>query len=710
MRLSEVMGAAPAAPQGQRMRLSDVMAPTPAQDLQDVKDRLGYDYSPTGGTLDNLLSGIGSGLTSTGLGVAELMGKIGGSNPVGTSALRAMGIPAMNLSPEQQAQIAAAIEAQKKQDAPLLETTAGKVGQIGGEIAASLPVGGTASLPVRGAGYLANTGRAALTGALGGAVGGAMQPVGEGDYAAEKAKQVGSGAAVGGITGGALNNAGALIERLWPGNAIPQLLNTIGSKANKSEIAQSGERLAQETGVMLTPGQVSGGKAANFAENAARQSIFSMEKALASDRVRVQQLSDYVDRVANGVSASDVSPTMAGQQVQGAARNAIRQLEEWRGKTANEDFGRIRQMTRGQASIQPTNTNQLLQEIMQENAGIGTPGGDALANFARKQLANVDPKAVAAAKAMASDASNPETGQLAAQAAKMTSPAQGNLDKLMQLRSYLSKVAGGQAKISGEGQDRRYAAMLLKSIDDDIEAAGEQIGGDLGGALKLANQRYREASQQIDSIKASPLRQVLGDEIAGALQSGQFNTVAPETVMQRLASMKPTEIGIVRGMLETDQPQAWSAFKRGFIEMALEKARTFPPSAGVNTPVLQPNVLAKALGDAKQIEAIFKPGEVSQIMNVVEAAKRLGDKTGYNFSGSGPMIQVLDIGKKLASLGTGALSSLSEVGGLRSVATMMSNADGRAMFMELSRLPPNSERARNLAARLAGLLAAEDQN
>lgn len=573
----------------------------------------------------------------------------------------------------------AAAQQQEYQRGGLGDTWSGKIGNVVGGAAATAPlmmVGGPAT------GFLAKTGQAAMMGA---AQAGATMPVVDGDFLTQKLKQMGIGAGAGAAGSTVLQGLGRAAEAVLPSNATAWILNKVAGGANKSPTAAEGERLAQQTGVMLTPAQVSGSKSMTAAENAARQSIFSRELANQGDQARVAQLADYFDRTADGITKSAASPAIAGQQIQAATRGVVSKLENMRAETAGRDFGAIRALTKGQASIVPQNANDALQGMVADFEGIGTPSADAIANFARRQLANV----------------NPSTGAGA--------PAMGNLDKLMQLRSYLSKVAGGQAKISGDNVDRMLSAKLLGAIDQDIESGAQQIGGDLGGMLSQANQRYRAFSQQIDSVKASPLGKILGEDMAGAIQSGGFNTLAPETVIDRLSKLTPTHLGVVRGMLEKENPEAWQVFKRSLLESALEKAKQFPASEGANTAVLRPNVLIKSLGDSAQLRAVFSPQELSQITAGLDVARRLSDKTGYNFSGTASQAEALSMMNSLKDMSLkGAASVGGQALGTRKIAQLMTDANGRAALLKLSRLPPQSNEARRLAAQIAALVGVQD--
>lgn len=88
----------------------------------------------------------------------------------------------------------------------------------------------------------------------------------------------------------------------------------------------------------------------------------------------------------------------------------------------------------------------------------------------------------------------------------------------------------------------------------------------------------------------------------------------------------------------------------------------------------------------------------------------LGDKFGANFSGTGPYAEVVQASTgfvdaiKNASL-RGIAGAASPVIGLRGVARMMLNSDGRRGLIELAKLPPGSKQANDLAAYLASVAA-----
>jgi hypothetical protein len=185
--------------------------------LEQAAQPAAREYDPTTdmSAVERFLAGIGSGMTKVGRRVGNLAVKSMNYSPLGGALSKLRGedffVPVGAISDE-------AIAEQKALDAPLSDTTGGKVGQFVGELAATLPAG-FAATPVRGAGaaYRAAGGTNALTraltsrpaaAALEGAVGAAMSSdVGD----------LGGDAAMGAGLSGALSALGGVGGRLTRG-------------------------------------------------------------------------------------------------------------------------------------------------------------------------------------------------------------------------------------------------------------------------------------------------------------------------------------------------------------------------------------------------------------------------------------------------------------------------------------------------------------
>jgi len=711
------------------------------------------------------LAGYGRGVASLGEGLKQ----------AGMHAGGAMGLIDPKDVSDYDRQIA---EEAQLYNRDLGQTGAGQVGNFLGQAVTTLPLGGPAA---KGAGIFASAGRTALQGATVGA----LQPVEEvrqpqslsdlvegtpaqgEDYGRAKLGQAALGAAIGGGSNLALRGLGAVAEaaqnlptlrfRAKAGTPVVEAVNAPAPTAevqpaaitNPSDFAEAqtqaadqaakasntpanaardfiaeSDQLSKETGVPLTPGQSTGSKGLMQMEQTARQSGKTADQVFAQDKAATQALDDYITRVTNNVSKNAATPEETGDLVRTALNKKVASLDAARRAQASTDYGAVRDLTNGAANIEPQNANAELQKIVSDYEGVGSPGADSLVRFAKKQLANIDPNAKAAVdnpSGLVDARGNLLTSPAdAAASASATAPAQGNLDKLIQLRSYLSKVAGGQAKISGDNVDRKLAAQLLGAIDNDMLSA-QGVGGKVGDALKTANANYRNASQQIDYVKQSPLGKLLGQEVTNG--GDTFNTIPPEKLISRLKTMQTSQVSTTRALMQDSAPDAWQQAKRTIIENALEQARTTPVSKGANPLAIQPGEFVRAIYGGSTPKAIangqawakamFDPGELADIQKAVGVAKRLGDMTGYNASGTAPMLEqgLTDIATKAAmgskiGMAQKAVGLANDFFASKRLAAAMADPNGRKALLQLQKLPPESAKARELTSYLATLAPA----
>ena len=555
---------------------------------------------------------------------------------------------------------------------------------------------------------------------------------GAGAQEVAKASGVGEGGQLAaGIAGGLLPAGGStLVETLNPSNATARLVNAFAKKANAGPLAKEGEAVAQKTGIEFTPAQVNADPSMTMAENMARQSIFSRSTVAEGDRKRVGQLVTHLEKTLDGISKSGASPDIAGKQVQNAAKNVIKRIEDTRHKVASEDFGKVDRLVAGAPTVKAKSFDSTLASLIEENSVAPKGSGqraiaDALTDLRGSHLRPSGGHGHGAPKpnegvTRAPRAAEPSlilgpNGKPAFVTPGETGPQLRSLrmSDLLKTRRYLSQVAGGAATLAGatdKPMQKRAAAMLLKALDDDIENSAGEIGGEVGAALSKANKNYKAFSDQLEAVEKSPLRSILGEDLAGAVETGSFNTVAPEKVMAKLSGMTPTELGITRKLLERDNPEAWATFKRGYLESAIEKAKEMPSSMGVNTPIMRPNAFVKNVGDQKKLEAIYSPAEVSEINAAVNASRRLGDSTGYNFSGTAPANEALGFMNKVAA---GGLKGIAQVAGMalgtKKLAKLMNDNKGRAALMEITRVSPTSARYKELAAQIGVIAGAGDE-
>jgi len=634
------------------------------------------------GFLENLISGYGRSLPnlyqggkqalvdalagSTGLG-ADLWGDVGGQTLA--DGRRSVADYFRGLSTDLQQET----NQERKDSQALTGSWGGALGGLIGDVAA------------RGA----TLGRAVSQAAIGGAAQGAIQPV------AKDGERL-TNTAVGGALGGGLAGAGrgvmAAAENVLPANVTARGINFFQNRSNQEQFAADGEALARRTGIDLTPGMVSGSRAQTGAENMARQSIFSADTAFQADERIANQAIGNVNRIMDRISPDAVSPQAIGDRMQRTVREAVDGIAENRERVAAQQFGQIRRMVGDAPIVDYANTRNTLRDIVNEYTDVVGADARRIRTQAQRLLDEIGER-----NGFTLDAARRARG------------------------SYGRAARGGEDIFSNVNRDvnRRIAGRMYAAMSDDLDAAGARLG-DLAGfgadlpvpagttatrpseMLRQANDDYRRHSDLLKAVQMSPLRRLLGDEI-NVDDFMTVNTLPPETVIARIGSMKPSELGMVRDFMERNSPETWQQYKRMIVEDALGEAQSAPASAGARTLPFNATGFVRALGGDKpdkvaRLQQIFGEGEMAEIMDAMQAARRMGDKFGANFSGTGPYQEVAQALRNFSV--QGLATTAGTAAGFNRVARMMLDSDGRRAVIELARLPPGSRRANDLAAYL----------
>lgn len=164
------------------------------------------------GTYDKIMAGIGRGATDVGQAIKQL-GNAAQTVPIpmaGFGGLNALDPRLQEAMQKRNAQYNQEVASENQLfDEGLGQTSEGFAGRIGGNIAATAPLALVGGVP-------ATLGQMVRTGAVQGALGGALTPVttGEADIGADKALQVGGGAAAGAILGSILRGGQVTVGKV----------------------------------------------------------------------------------------------------------------------------------------------------------------------------------------------------------------------------------------------------------------------------------------------------------------------------------------------------------------------------------------------------------------------------------------------------------------------------------------------------------------
>ena len=529
------------------------------------------------------------------------------------------------------------------------------VGQFVGNVTGMLAPGGAGVKAVRAGTTIGRSG-GILEAIAGGAAEGATMPVTGDSYATDKAIQVGGTAALsGGVATGikAATRGGEGVANL--GRNAENLPGQLSMRQVRqgSEMATEGQRLANEFDVPLTPGQSSDSATLKFLEQRARQSWLSKEAALEGDTFRANKMKEAIEK-----QAGDVNSETFAQRLQANTTSFVRGLAKRRSQNGRAMYGEIDRVAAGQKVVQPNAFYDELLAIVEE-AGTQEGGDVAKAAMqAKKILANIDKQG----------------GYSATEA-------------LGRLQSYSPYSKGSVFDDVGKGYDSVLKRRMYGALLEDMSAA-ESAGGNVGEMVKRANAAWRKASENIDSVHKSALGKMVGEDVASDLFN--FNTIAPEQLMDKLSRMRPSQARALTSFLEDNMPDMLPQLRGAILKDAVDASMEMAATAGAKAEFNAGNFLralgltgGKRGGEAtSRLQAYFGGADSPDwktMSDLIQLSRRIADVSGKNFSDTASANQFFDVirrglsgpGNFLGALGGTAL----EGAGLKRITQSMNPTD-----------------------------------
>lgn len=543
------------------------------------------------------------------------------------------------------------------------DSNAAGIGRIAGQVAGTAPAGGL--------GWGAKTvGAAAKTGALQGAIGGLVQTDADGDddYFGDKVTQVGLGTVGGaGLGAGGKKVADKIVDAInlprRAANAVIAPQAQPGPTTQAQRIVsgspvqiRKGDRTAQSTGIDLSPGQRSGGKAATMLENIARGSVWTRDTMFTGDFARARQMLNAINRTARSISPDAPSPEGFAANLQGTVAKMTDELASKRSAFGRQAYGAIEKAAGGQPIVQTRATLDEIANVVDEFGSV--QGSDAQA-IARQAEAFFN-------KLKGDGAITPGLALRQMQAWEKAARTGTGLFEGVQDRSTAKTIAG----------------RLARALEADMDATADTVGGTLGESLRAANKGWREYSQQIDALEKSALGRVVGEEFASDMGQS-ISTVTPEKVWTRLDAMSASDLAAVKGYLTKHAPDMWKQYQRLALERARDMAQASAPSAGARDLPINSGAFVGAVagkGGQKGVDATRRlkvlfgdsPELERQVAALLDAGRRMADATGRNFSGTAGANEVLQMpGTLMDRVASGAKAAAGYAGpliGLRAIA------------------------------------------
>lgn len=382
------------------------------------------------------------------------------------------------------------------------------------------------------------------------------------------------------------------------------------------DFAAEGQRLSGEYGVDLTPGQSTGSRTLNVAEQRARESFFSAQRVADGDAVRADQMVNAIRRSSGNVQSENFA-----REMQGRVSGLVRNIASERSKNGRDMYGAIDRMAQGDRIVQPRAVYDALTDIAER--GRTLEGGDwaKASRQARAMLETID-----------------KQGGYTAQEA------------LARLQAWSPYSPGDVFDDVSKGVNAQVKRQIYEALLEDMDAVAAQ-GGTLGDMVREANKTWRTFSEKIDAVHNSVLGKIVGEEFATDLLS--FNKVSPEDLMNKLAGMKPSEARYVVDLMGREMPDMLPQLRGAVLDDALEASFAAPASAG-DVAQFSPQKFLSALGltggkrgaqATRRLMHIFGgegSDEWKMMKDLISLSRRLADSTGKNFSGTAAANQFWD--------------------------------------------------------------------
>lgn len=500
---------------------------------------------------------------------------------------------------------------------------------------AALPVAGGEALAAKGAGILSTALRTGAEGLAGSALQqgvGAATPGGDPMSLGQRAFMGGFDTAAGGAGG----LVGRTLSRLYsaPRNAIITQMGKADTPAARegqavTQYLRQGYNPATDGPIppSLTLGQMSQRKSVLTLEGALRRSptgagdLFQQkdEAQLLAGRRRW-------DELMNTISRNPKSAEPMGNQLAAAFKDTVNGAMDVLDRQGRQDFAVLDQAAGKNPVFTLPSTVKALDDLI---ARYDVPGA-----------ATDVTKGVVRQLTSARDAFI-TGGHLSPKSAV----------EFQRLLSSWGRASSGSQTLFGDLDKREtigIAKHVFGALNDDLTAASATGQGPVADALRLARDNYRQNFQAVDQLRKSSIGQYLG------LKEGE--TIAPELVADRMASMKPTQLRQTFDLLGNADPELAGDAKRHLLERAMSAAQPTAEkianklSSGQTPENFSPALLLGNLAKSPVLEAL-SPDEKFGVQRLTSAMQRLANRAGTEGSPSTPLFLAMDLAQNLIRAG-----------------------------------------------------------
>ena len=532
--------------------------------------------------------------------------------------------------------------------------TFGDIADVSGEIIAGLPA--TVS------GFItANPGVAVAAGAAGESVRGAfsdMLPGDDGLTIGNKLARVGTMAALSGAAQVGANKLTSMVDKGLPSNILGRSID----KQMQTPVAQNNLALSQETGIPLDAAQLTESSGLEGLSGFSRMHPFSAGVVQQFDEIvaekSVQRLTTLLDDL-----NSTGSTIQAGAKVASSYRSAVSEVLKKREVQAAKDFGEVRLLSEG-AEVIPSNAT--LAEITKLVDEFDVPGGGDASATLVKRIKKIG-------KEISAD------GFTANQ-----------MQRLLHLYGKASKGTGELFKDIDKGQQRLIAGRLFRALKNDLDFAADSAEGPAAQALRVARNNY--------NINSAPLTD-LEENVLGRIFGGRLDP-APERVVEKFATMRPSEINAAMNILDADTAQM---VKREYLSVGVEKA--LMGRNGKFSPATFNTWFQK---NSKNLQAMLTQAEFRQTRSTYQVLQKVAQRGGVDGSQTAKWLMAWDVAKNMFTINPISIASRGvQMIAPRTIAKAMTTADGRRAVLTVAAAKTPSRAVIKASALLSSLGATD---
>jgi hypothetical protein len=407
-------------------------------------------------------------------------------------------------------------------------------------------------------------------------------------------------------------------------NTIVKPVQSVARSFNGSRpgILNEGSALEGRLGVEFMPGQKSGNKFDLIKENWLRGQAGSADVMTDIDMNNVGALQRYTQGVIDDMGGS--KPTyQLGNSIETTFKDLGTDLKATRSNDWNTNIDQVKNIVGDSKFITYNNTVSEIDDLISQFSGVGTSEAKQII----KELEQV--KSGMVKKEISS------TGE------EIASLVPQNIDAWHGKYSHFSSASAGQGNIFKDldkGRSKMVATRLKIALDKDLEKSSQSVSGDAYDAFDTARKTYREQSQSLDALSKSPVGRLAGNDVTDIVfGNGQFSDKSGHAIYKKLISLDPGEMQKTVSMIRSiqDGEKLLSEIKASYLQEALDNGKNVTPSAGLTN--FSTNKLVRGLEkmDRDQMTSLgFTSKEMQMIDDIKKVSIRLGDRTGFNFSGT----------------------------------------------------------------------------